>query len=305
MANPRCEDGYTRVANELLDAMCRLHLTGNQWMVLHAIIRKTYGWQKEEDWISGSQIEEMTGLKRPRVCEALHDLRARRIILRHGYRTGVQKDYTLWQSGTENRAPAAENCASAAENCAPVTENRNPVTENRNPVTEIRNPVTENRNPVTENRNPVTENRNPVTENRKKCYANPDTQKIKETEQKIERPPTPISDQIHPAVRVYAELTGKKPRRGTLQYDAIARTVTDNSGNVERWRYVIRQWLLAGYKDVNIRGIMDWFTNGVPVRPRAPPAVDPDLATREAKARLDEKLRIWNLQYGKEPAHVP
>ena len=119
VAKPQCENGYTRIANELLDAFCKLHLSGNQWMVLHTIIRKTYGWNKKEDWITGTQIAQITGLRRQRVYEALKALQARRVILRDGKLVGIQKDYTFWLDVTEKRY--AEK----------VTGNRTHVTEKR------------------------------------------------------------------------------------------------------------------------------------------------------------------------------
>jgi len=122
VARPQVENGFTRVANELLDALCRLHLPGNQWKVLHVIIRKTYGWNQVSDWISGSQITEMTGLHRSRVCEALKALQQRRIILRDGRRVGIRKDYDAWLDVTQIRDN--EPVQNVTQNRAPVTQNR-------------------------------------------------------------------------------------------------------------------------------------------------------------------------------------
>ena len=52
MANPQIEDGYTPIADELLEAMCRLTLGEAEWKVFNAIIRKTYGYKKKKDQIS-------------------------------------------------------------------------------------------------------------------------------------------------------------------------------------------------------------------------------------------------------------
>ena len=97
MASPQIENGYTKIANELLEAMCRLYLSGNQWKVLHAIIRKTYGWNKKTDWITATQIAEMTGMHAPHVSSALRVLAERTVILRAGRLIAVQKDYEQWQ----------------------------------------------------------------------------------------------------------------------------------------------------------------------------------------------------------------
>ena len=133
MASPQTENGYTKIANELLDAMCRLHLSGNQWKVLHTIIRKTYGWNKKADWISGSQIAKTTSLHRSRVCEALRLLSEKNIIVRNRRHIAIQKDYARWippVNVTDMRNNNVTESGNIPETV--VTENSNGVTENSN-----------------------------------------------------------------------------------------------------------------------------------------------------------------------------
>jgi phage replication O-like protein O len=102
MANPQCEDGYTRIANELLEALARFRLSGNEYQVILAIIRKTYGFGKKSDTISMGQISEMTGLKRQNVNRALKLLSSKLItgVIRTDYRLinniSINKDYSQW-----------------------------------------------------------------------------------------------------------------------------------------------------------------------------------------------------------------
>ena len=98
MAGPQCEDGYTRIANELLEAMCQIHLSGSEWRVLHYIIRKTYGWQKKQDDIPISQIVSGTVLVRRVVLRCLARLKERNIVIRQRSMTMLQKDYKVWAS---------------------------------------------------------------------------------------------------------------------------------------------------------------------------------------------------------------
>ena len=44
-----CDDGYTRLANDLLDALIEADLTKHQYKVALAVIRKTYGFNKSMD----------------------------------------------------------------------------------------------------------------------------------------------------------------------------------------------------------------------------------------------------------------
>jgi phage replication O-like protein O len=97
MASPQLENGYTRIANELLDALMRTNFSAYQSRVLWVILRKTYGFNKKEDWISTSQIVEATGLDKGNVCRARRELIERRVVIKSGNRTAFNKHYTMWR----------------------------------------------------------------------------------------------------------------------------------------------------------------------------------------------------------------
>lgn len=259
MASPQCEDGYTRIANELLEAMCALRLNGQQWRVLMTIIRKTYGWNQKEDWISGSQIAQMTGLHRPHVCRALKALLAARVILRDGRRVGVQKDYTAWTNVTQSG------------NCYPIRQQNN-VTQSGNAVTQSGNKTLPNQVHTKDKRH-YTKDRGALSQNSKPRNAD------------------------HPAIDVFAELTGKRPRRGSLQRDAITRTVTDNPQAVERWREAVAAWLLTDNKSTNVKGMLDWFATGKRDNRARPAEPSKAQVEQEEADRYKRKMERWKLQH--------
>jgi phage replication O-like protein O len=80
MSDPQLENGYTKIANEIIDQFCKYRLSGEEWMVLWAIIRKTYGFNKKMDKISFSQLSNMTNLKRQTVNRALKKLSSKMVI---------------------------------------------------------------------------------------------------------------------------------------------------------------------------------------------------------------------------------
>lgn len=96
MANPQLEDGHTRIANELLDKLIRLHLSPNQWQILFFVIRKTYGYRKKVDYISNTQIVHGTGIHKAHVSRAMSNLVGRKVLIREGKLVGLQKDYESW-----------------------------------------------------------------------------------------------------------------------------------------------------------------------------------------------------------------
>lgn len=80
MASPQCENGYVKIANELMDAFCKYFPGGSMGQVLIAVLRKTYGWNKKCDQLSISEIVKTTGLCRRAVIYAVKNLEAKGMI---------------------------------------------------------------------------------------------------------------------------------------------------------------------------------------------------------------------------------
>ena len=104
MTNPQKENGFTPIANELLEALAKYRIPGEQRQCLDVILRKTYGFNKKQDAISLSQFVEMTGINRQNVIRAIKGLLSKKIIrvikkdnkLSHIYE--FNKYYNQWQS---------------------------------------------------------------------------------------------------------------------------------------------------------------------------------------------------------------
>ena len=76
-----CEH-FTKFPNWLLESLTRLKLNGVAWQILMVIIRKTYGFHKDEDWIALSQFSKFTGKRRTNASRELQKLVKRKIILK-------------------------------------------------------------------------------------------------------------------------------------------------------------------------------------------------------------------------------
>ena len=81
MPNPQLEDGHTAIANEIIEALAGIRLSGEEWQVLLVILRKTYGWHKKSDEISLAQYQILTKLARSRISRTLKKLLTKRIII--------------------------------------------------------------------------------------------------------------------------------------------------------------------------------------------------------------------------------
>lgn len=96
---PQVEDGYTRIANELLEAISNSHafpVTLRQLRVVLAVIRKTYGFNKKSDRISDSQLAAETGLSRQNVNKAKRELLAMGVLFMYGHKLGINKHADQW-----------------------------------------------------------------------------------------------------------------------------------------------------------------------------------------------------------------
>lgn len=93
-----CDDGYTRLANDLLDALIEADLTKHQYKVALAVIRKTYGFNKSMDWMTNEQIAEATSIPSTRVSTAKNDLLRMGVLVSRGRKIGPNKVISEWQT---------------------------------------------------------------------------------------------------------------------------------------------------------------------------------------------------------------
>lgn len=101
MASPQVENGYTKIANELLEALAKIRIPGEARQVLDVICRRTYGFNKKYDAISLSQFNLATGLKKVAVCKAIQKLTFLNLITQKGNDTSktysINKDFETWK----------------------------------------------------------------------------------------------------------------------------------------------------------------------------------------------------------------
>lgn len=82
MANPQTENGFTKIANEILENLVNTPLLGAEFQVLLFIIRKTYGYNKKQDRISFTQFEQATGISRQTINKTIKNLMAKGLIVK-------------------------------------------------------------------------------------------------------------------------------------------------------------------------------------------------------------------------------
>lgn len=90
MASPQKENGYTAIANEIMEALIKYSLPSSEMRCLLFVIRKTYGFNKKTDAISLSQFVRATALNRRAVIRALNNLNHKNLIYKE--QGGVKND---------------------------------------------------------------------------------------------------------------------------------------------------------------------------------------------------------------------
>lgn len=114
MNSPRPDGPYTRINNDLLDALIRIRLSGEQRQCFDFILRKTCGYHKDCDSISISQFERATGMKRNAVCRAIKELENKNLISlkKETSKTTsycIETDFSKWQAVPKKRRLKIEN----------------------------------------------------------------------------------------------------------------------------------------------------------------------------------------------------
>ena len=107
MANPQKENGYTPVANEIMDAIIRNSLTATQLKIVLVCWRYTYGFSRKETELSENFISRATGISKRYVSQELKtliDTNVINVIKNPTYTVprivSFNKNYEQWRSRT-------------------------------------------------------------------------------------------------------------------------------------------------------------------------------------------------------------
>jgi phage replication O-like protein O len=101
MASPQLENGYVRIANEVLEALIRYRIPGEQMQCVLCVIRKTWGYGKKKDRIPISQFYEYTKIKKPNIIRALKELIKKNVIKKDNEMPPsywFNKNYDTWKT---------------------------------------------------------------------------------------------------------------------------------------------------------------------------------------------------------------
>ena len=214
---------FTRIPNDVIEAMPEL---GNaELRVLLAIARKTYGWQKECDVISVSQLADMTGLTSRNTQSAITALLEKGLIARE--LAGKQRYcYTLRTISPRDTVVGHI----PTDTISPRDTEPYPLGTRLN-VSPYPLGITQKKDLKERKERDVTH---------------------------VARTPSPSKqtniDSFNEAVIIYKELSGKKHLPPTL-ITLIVNSVSD----LDKWRLVIESWASCGYNVGGVKDMLDWY----------------------------------------------
>lgn len=115
------EDGYARISNQIIDKLCSINLSSYENRVLMCVIRKTYGFNKKEDWIANSQIVKQTSIHKAHVSRAIKKLKDRQIVTQTGNLLKINTDTSSWLPNQVTKKKLPKEATPLPNQVTPVT----------------------------------------------------------------------------------------------------------------------------------------------------------------------------------------
>lgn len=81
MASPQVENGYTRIANELMEVIPLYKFNGTQFRILFVVLRYTYGFQRKSHELSLTFIADSTGMHKQQIKRELDILIKNKVLI--------------------------------------------------------------------------------------------------------------------------------------------------------------------------------------------------------------------------------
>lgn len=122
MATPQLEDGFTRIANEILEAIITSPFNATQQKIILLLLRRSYGFNRKSCQLSISFIEKATGLSGRGIRTELNALIKTGVIdvtceptFNTPRELSFQKDYSKWSVAPQENCSSTENNSSTEE----------------------------------------------------------------------------------------------------------------------------------------------------------------------------------------------
>lgn len=120
------DDGYTKIANLILEALAMAKLSGTQKGICMFLLRRTYGWGKTDDAISLGEFADACDTSQAYISRQIKELLKKCVIKRVSYMPGHTPVYTFntrvaeWDKGCINVQGLSDCAVQGLYECARV-----------------------------------------------------------------------------------------------------------------------------------------------------------------------------------------
>lgn len=255
MASPQIENGFTRIANELMEALYRTDLSGTRLRLMLYVMRESYGYRRTSATFTYGEIASAIGIKRQ------HAVRDMTWLVEHNYlgknkaegdqsssEWSIQKDYMQWGA---TKIGTTDNLQDA-----PTEQEQEIIGSTRNGTSTSIGTATKNGSETsTKNGSPHT----PYMEERNlKKESAPTAPKQKTLGLASTRNTDPDGNLDHPMVLMVRQTLGTKP---TPNQRAL---IVDSITNAECWQDTLTYWQANNYRTDSIGNMITRYKEQLP-----------------------------------------
>ena len=124
------DDGFLKVANTLMDAMCCIDLNGRQFRFVNAVLRLTYGWKRKVMPFDRGELSELSGIKTDEISRIKNQLIKAEVLIEDGKEIGLNPFVSDWKNPEKRKSKTVQSHSKAVqshresngENCANAQE---------------------------------------------------------------------------------------------------------------------------------------------------------------------------------------
>ncbi len=98
------QDGFDMSAQVLTDTLARpnIRLCGQEYQMIHAVMSKTIRYHKAMDWISNSQLAELTGISEKNISRIKKKLIEKKVLIKNRREIGINMVVSEWSDLPKN-----------------------------------------------------------------------------------------------------------------------------------------------------------------------------------------------------------
>lgn len=132
MASPQTKNGFTKISNELLEALYSIRIPGESMQVFLFILRQTYGYNRTKTTMPLRRFSEaLPEMKKPSISRAIRKLTSINLIIVSNNANDlnpsycINKNYATWRPLAKKLTPLAKKLTIVSKKANAISNNAN------------------------------------------------------------------------------------------------------------------------------------------------------------------------------------